>query len=46
MVEARVKLAIEKRLAAINRSNEPERPILIDEAAEILGYSCSHMYTL
>jgi excisionase family DNA binding protein len=46
MVEARVKVAIEKKLAAIKLSNEPERPILIDEAAEMLGYSRSHMYTL
>ena len=46
IVEARVKVAIEKKLAAIKLSNEPERPILIDEAAEMLGYSRSHMYTL
>ena len=46
MVDERVKQEIEKRLASIKARNEPERPILIDEAAEILGYSRSHMYTL
>ena len=46
MVDERVKQELEKRLASIKARNEPERPILIEEAAEMLGYSRSHMYTL
>jgi excisionase family DNA binding protein len=46
MVDNRVKQELERRLAAIKARNEPERPILIDEAAKMLGYSRSHMYTL
>jgi excisionase family DNA binding protein len=46
LVEDRVNRLLEKKLAAIKLSNEPERPILIDEAAEMLGYSRSHLYTL
>ena len=46
LVEDRVNHLLEKKLAAIKLSNEPERPILIDEAAEMLGYSRSHLYTL
>jgi excisionase family DNA binding protein len=46
LVDERVKQELEKKLASINARNEPERPILIDEAAEMLGYSRSHMYTL
>jgi excisionase family DNA binding protein len=46
MVDVRVKAVVEKKLAAIKLSNEPERPILINEAAKMLGYSRSHMYTL
>lgn len=46
MVDERVKKEVERRLASIKARNEPERPILIDEAAEMLGYSRSHMYTL
>ncbi len=46
LVDERVKQELEKRMASIKARNEPERPILIDDAAEILGYSRSHMYTL
>ena len=46
MVDERVKQELEKRMASIKARNEPERPILIEDAAEILGYSRSHMYTL
>ena len=46
LVEDRVNRFLEKKLAAFKLSNEPERPILINEAAEMLGYSRSHMYTL
>lgn len=46
MVDERVKQEVDKRLASIKALNEPERPVLIDVAAEILGYSQSHMYTL
>jgi excisionase family DNA binding protein len=46
LVEDRVNRLLEKKLATIKLSNEPERPILIDEAAEMLGYSRSHLYTL
>lgn len=46
IVDNRVKQELERRLAAIKAGNEPERPILIDEAAKMLGYSRSHMYTL
>ena len=46
MVEECVKKEVEKRLASIKFKNEPERPILIEEAAKMLGYSQSHMYTL
>ena len=46
MVDERVKQELEKRMASIKVRNEPERPILIEEAAEMLGYSRSHMYTL
>ena len=42
MVEEEVKL----KLAEIRLKTEPERPILIGEAAQILGYSVSHIYTL
>ena len=46
LVDERVKQELEKRMASIKARNEPERPILIEDAAEILGYSRSHMYTL
>jgi len=46
MVDNRVKQELDRRLESIKARNEPERPILIDEAAEMLGYSRSHMYTL
>jgi excisionase family DNA binding protein len=46
LVDERVKQELEKRMASIKARNEPERPILIEEAAEMLGYSRSHMYTL
>ena len=46
MVDERVKKEVEKKLASIKARNEPERPILIEEAAKMLGYSRSHMYTL
>jgi excisionase family DNA binding protein len=46
MVDNRVKQELDRRLASIKARNEPERPILIDEAAKMLGYSRSHMYTL
>jgi excisionase family DNA binding protein len=46
MVDNRVKQELDRRLASLKARNEPERPILIDEAAKMLGYSRSHMYTL
>jgi excisionase family DNA binding protein len=46
LVRERVKEELEKRMASLRQSNEPERPISIDKAAEILGYSRSHIYTL
>ena len=46
MVDNRVNQELDRRLASIKARNEPERPILIDEAAKMLGYSRSHMYTL
>jgi len=46
LVKERVTEELDKRMAALRLSNEPERPISIDEAAKILGYSSSHMYTL
>ena len=46
MVDNSVKQELDRRLASIKARNEPERPILIDEAAKMLGYSRSHMYTL
>lgn len=42
LVEEEVKV----KLAEIRLKTEPERPILIEEAAQILGYSVSHIYTL
>jgi len=46
MVDERVRHELDRRMAIIKNSKEPERPILIDEAAEMLGYSRSHIYTL
>jgi len=46
LVDKRVKKEFERCMASIKALNEPEQPILIDKAAEILGYSRSHMYTL
>jgi excisionase family DNA binding protein len=46
MVERTVEDVLSERLSAIKLKSEPERPILIDEAAEMLGYSRSHLYTL
>jgi len=46
LVDNRVRQELERRLASTKARNEPERPILIDEAAKMLGYSRSHMYTL
>jgi excisionase family DNA binding protein len=46
LVDNRVKQELDRRLASIKARSEPERPILIDEAAKMLGYSRSHMYTL
>jgi len=46
MVDERVRQELDRRMAIIKNSKEPERPILIDEAAEMLGYSRSHIYTL
>ena len=37
---------VNERLAQIRLKTEPERPILIEEAAKMLGYSVSHIYTL
>jgi len=37
---------VNERLAQIRLKTEPERPILIEDAAKMLGYSRSHMYTL
>lgn len=46
IVEKTVDEVVNQRLATFNLKSEPERPILIDEAAEMLGYSRSHLYTL
>ena len=37
---------VNERLAQIRLKTEPERPILIEEAAKMRGYSVSHIYTL
>lgn len=46
IVAEEVNEAVSKKIAAIKLPNEPERPILIDEAAKILKFSRSHIYTL
>jgi len=43
LVRELVEEKVNERLAQIRLKTEPERPILIEEAAKILGYSVSHI---
>ncbi len=46
MITKMVEDIVSEKLAKIRLKTEPERPILIDEVARMLGYSVSHIYTL
>ena len=46
LVQEIVEEKVSEKLANIRLKTEPEKPILIEEAAHMLGYSRSHLYTL
>lgn len=46
LVREMVDERVNERLSNFSVKTEPERPILIEEAARMLGYSVSHIYTL
>ncbi len=46
ILDERVNVAVDQKIATIKLTTEPEKPILIDDVAQMLGYSKSHIYTL
>lgn len=46
LVEERVSQIVKEKMEKLKLSMEPEKPILMDKACEILGYSRSHIYML